>query len=382
MSTDAFDAKMLDLAARLALRGFGRVEPGAMVGAVITRDSRIIGLGHHRRVGGLHAEAEALADCASRGEDARGATVYCTLEPCNGYGRNPPCAPALIRAGISRVVYARRDPNPAKAGGGAALTLAGVMAELSESSVAAVRVGAPFVKRVTTGLPWVIAKWAQTIDGRVATRTGASKWISNEHSRARVHRLRSRVDAIMTGIGTVLADDPLLTPRLARGPAARSPMRVIVDARLDLPPESQLVRTARQTPTVVACDAEVAESEGVRARRERLEAAGVLVRSVPRAAKGQRIDLRRVLAMLASEWNVCNVMVEAGPRLLGSLLEYQLIDQAIVYIAPLVLGDEMAQGAAAGREAESLRQAAIFDLGRVKRLAGDLELTYFRRAER
>src|ERR1041384_1914007 len=189
---------MLDLAGRLARGGAGCVEPNPMVGAVVVRDGVVMGMGHHRRYGGPHAEREALADCRSRGDDPRGATVYVTLEPCCHFGKTPPCTDALIEAGVARVVAARRDPNPASGGGAAVLERAGIGVEFCGNSPSALAVSDPFVKRVTTGLPWVIAKWAQFEDGRMVTRPGEPRWISHEWARRRVHRLRGRVDAIVT----------------------------------------------------------------------------------------------------------------------------------------------------------------------------------------
>lgn len=238
------DARFLSLAGRLALRGQGDVEPNPLVGCVIVRRGVILGMGHHRRFGQAHAEQEALDDCARRGHDAAGATVYCTLEPCACAGRQPACVDALISARVARVVYARSDPTPGKGGGAGRLRGAGITAELSDANPLATGVSAPFIRRATTGLPWVVAKWAQTIDGRVATRSGESQWISGERARARVHRLRARVDAILTGIGTVLGDDPLLTARGVHR-RRRHAARVVADTDLDIPIQCQLVRTAR-----------------------------------------------------------------------------------------------------------------------------------------
>lgn len=370
----ALDARMLHLAARLALRGAGRVEPNPLVGCVLAQGTRVIGMGHHRVYGSFHAEAEAIADARGRGEPTRGATAYVTLEPCAAHGQQPPCTDALIRAGVSRVVFARSDPNPAKAGGAAVLAAAGIPAQLSDASPLATGVGAPFAKRVQTGLPWVIAKWAQTIDGRVATRTGESKWISGETARRRVHRLRARVDAILTGVGTVLADDPMLT---ARGvPIRRRALRVVVDADLDTPPDAQLVRTARAAPTVIACDQEVATAAAFAGRRDAIERAGVRLVGVPASPAGRGLDLRAVLHALAKSHAVCTVLIEAGPGILGSVFECDLADEAVVYVAPLLLGDEMARAAAVGRVAESLSEGRRFSLWRAKPLGGDVELTY------
>jgi diaminohydroxyphosphoribosylaminopyrimidine deaminase/5-amino-6-(5-phosphoribosylamino)uracil reductase len=373
------DRRHLDLAARLALRGLGRVEPNPLVGCFIVRDGRVIGMGHHRRFGGPHAEIDAINDCLRRGQTPRGATVYVTLEPCNGTGRNPPCAGRLIELGVGEVVYACADPNPLKAGGADALRAAGIAARLSDASPAASALAAPFLLRMREGRPWVIAKWAQTIDGRIATRTGESKWISNEASRRRVHRLRARVDAVLTGIGTVIADDPMLT---ARGVVLRrTAARVVVDTDLDLAPETLLARTAREVPTIVACDRDLASSGFTGGARQRLEEAGVIVLGVPPDAGGRGLDLRAMLERLWKERSIATLMVEAGPGLLGSMCDADLIDEAVVYVAPMLLGDEHAKGVAAGRLAESLSQARRFDLIRTRRVGNDVELTYRRRRE-
>lgn len=369
---DQLDKRLLDLAARLALRGEGRVEPNPLVGAVIARGDQILGVGHHMRFGWPHAEAQALHDCARRGHSARGATMYATLEPCNAPGKQPPCVEAIIREGLAEVVYARADPNPAKCGGAAALTAAGIRVRQSHASPLATGLAAPFIKRITTGLPWVIAKWAQTIDGRIATRTGESKWISGERSRARVHRLRGRVDAILTGLGTVLADDPLLTARRDWRPR-RLAMRVVADADLEIPLRAQLVQTAWATPTLIACDQDLLTAGIVAEKREALRAADVRFVGVP--TRGRSIDLHTLLERLA-QLGVATVLVEAGPGLLGSLVDQDLIDEAVVYIAPMILGDDQARAVAVGRVAESLTLAQRFDLWRVKALGGDVELIY------
>jgi diaminohydroxyphosphoribosylaminopyrimidine deaminase/5-amino-6-(5-phosphoribosylamino)uracil reductase len=285
---------LLDLAARAALRAAGDVEPNPMVGAVIVKGDRIIGIGHHRKFGGLHAEREALADCRRRGEDPRGSTIYVTLEPCCHHGKQPPCTDALIEAGITRVIAARRDPNPVSANGAEVLHRAGIICEFTDASPLATRLSDPFIKRITTGLPWVIAKWAQTIDGRIATRTGESRWISGEVSRRRVHHLRARVDCILTGMGTVIADDPLLTAR-GIGRVRRVARRVVIDSDLDIPVIAQLVRTAREFPTTVVCSDQAAAATASGPRREALKAAGVEILPVPLLERG--IDLNAALSL-------------------------------------------------------------------------------------
>ncbi|MGD9789116.1 MAG: bifunctional diaminohydroxyphosphoribosylaminopyrimidine deaminase/5-amino-6-(5-phosphoribosylamino)uracil reductase RibD [Phycisphaerales bacterium] len=371
----AIDKAMLDLAARLALRAQGDVEPNPIVGAVLARDGRVIGMGHHRRFGGFHAEREAIEDCRRRGESPKGATLYCTLEPCAHVGKQPACTTTIIEQGLARVVYARKDPNPVAAGGAAALEAAGVRTELCETSTIAVGINAPFVKRIQTGLPWVIAKWAQTIDGRLATRSGDSKWISSETSRRRVHRLRARVDAIVTGLGTVLADDPQLTARSVTRVRRRA-IRVVCDTDLQIPLGSNLVRTARETPTIVACARELVSSGIARDRVEMLTSEGVRVVGVRESAVGRGLEIEELLATLLRDHGVCNVLVEAGPGLIGSLFERRLVDEAIVFIGPMLLGDEMARSVSAGRAVEQLRGATRLTLWRVKRLGNDMELTY------
>jgi diaminohydroxyphosphoribosylaminopyrimidine deaminase/5-amino-6-(5-phosphoribosylamino)uracil reductase len=381
MDDPRLTAPMLDLAARLALRAAGDVEPNPMVGAVIVKQGRIIGMGHHRRFGGLHAEREALADCARRGEDPAGSTVYCTLEPCVHHGKQPPCCDALIAARVAEVVYARPDPAEVSGGGERVLREAGIIARCSDASRLATRLSDPFVHRVRTGLPWVIAKWAQTIDGRIATRTGESQWISGDASRRRVHRLRSRVDAILTGLGTVSVDDPLLTARGVRR-VRRIARRIVIDRDLDIDEDRRILRTARETPTLIACNKDLLTSGIVEAKRARLESMGVEFVGVPeRLSDAGRLRLDMLLEAVSAGFGVTNLLVEAGPGLLGALFEEDLIREAIVYVAPMLLGDAEAMAAATGRIAERLSQGRRFELCRARRVGDDLELTYRRVTE-
>lgn len=367
------------MAARLALRGQGDVEPNPTVGCVVANQGRVLGVGHHRRWGGPHAEREALADCRRRGNDPGGATCYVTLEPCCHHGKTPPCTDALIEAGIARVVYARRDPGEVSRGGAAVLAAAGILSERRAESGLAVAIGEPFAKRALTGLPWVIAKWAQTIDGRLATRGGDSKWISGEVSRRRVHRLRARVDAILTGLGTVIADDPMLSARGVRR-VRRIATRVVVDSGLDIPLKSNLVTTARDWPTIVLCARELATATITGAKREMLERAGVRVVGAPCVAPGTpgRLDLAATVRMLGQTHGFSTIMLEAGPGLLGAMIEADLVDEAIVYVAPLLLGDEMAKAVVRGRVVDSLTAGKKWRLLRMKRCGEDVELTYRR----
>jgi diaminohydroxyphosphoribosylaminopyrimidine deaminase/5-amino-6-(5-phosphoribosylamino)uracil reductase len=321
----------LDLAARAAMRGAGYVEPNPMVGAVVARDGVVIGVGHHRRFGGLHAEREALADCRRRGEDPRGATAYVTLEPCCHFGKQPPCTDALIEAGVARVVAARRDPNPVSGGGAEVLERAGIEVEFVGESRLALSVSDPFVKRITTGLPWVIAKWAQFEDGRMLARPGEDRWISNEWARRRVHRLRGRVDAIVTGVGTVIADDPMLTVRGVK--ARRTPARVVLDAELRMPLEAAIVRSVREVRTIFVCKNKSAGS----ARAEELRRLGVEVWSTQASRLG--VNLVSVLRKLSERLEAANVLVEAGPTLLRAAFAAGVVDEAVVHVAMRNQGD-------------------------------------------
>lgn len=370
---------MLDLAARLAWRGAGYVEPNPLVGCVIARaDSaerggeRIIGVGHHRVYGGPHAEVDALENAAARGESVRGATVYVTLEPCNAQGKQPACVDALIEAGIGRVVCARRDPHPKGVGGAERLASAGIPVQFTDVSRDAIALSDPFIKRLETGMPWVIAKWAQSIDGRVATRSGESKWISCEASRRRVHRLRARVDAVLTGIGTVLSDDPALTAR-AGWLRRRVALRVVIDPELEIAEDALLVRTLDEAGLLVICS-----DEALTAQRGKVGILGA--KGVEIVALGSQGEVRvdDVLRLLSDRYQVANVLVEAGPGLTGRLFDGGLVDEAHVYVAPMLMGDELAKGAARGRIIESLSQASRFELARVRRIENDVLLTYRR----
>ncbi len=371
---------MLDLAARCALRAAGDVEPNPMVGCVLVRDGRVIGLGHHQRFGGLHAEAQALADCVRRGNTAAGATAYVTLEPCSHFGKQPPCCDALIRAGVSRVVCARSDPNPVSGGGAAKLAAAGVACEFTPASMLAFRLSDPFCRRMTATLPWVIAKWAQTVDGRIATRARESQWISCEASRREVHRLRARVDCILTGIGTVLADDPRLT---ARGVARlrRTARRVVIDPRLETPPDSNLLQTLQLAPLSIATTSRAIGARPEYARE--LVSRGVEVVPLDSVSRGsEEVDLRATLTHLASRHDATNVLVEAGPRLLGRLVDQDLADELRVYVGPMILADEAAAPAAAGRSVAALVDSRRYELVRARPLGPDVRLVYRRAVDR
>lgn len=310
-----------------AARGQGATHPNPAVGAVIVKGGKIIARGWHRKAGTPHAEAVALK---AAGAKAKGATLYSTLEPCDHHGRTPPCTQAILDAGIAQVVYASSDPNPLVDGKGVRrMRRAGVAVTGGVLAVEADELNRPFLKFMRQGLPWVTLKAGATLDGKLATSTGASKWITSGPSREQVHLLRSRVDAIVVGAGTVLADDPLLTARPARG-AGRDPVRVIIDPLLRASPKAQVFTTAAQVRTIVACG-ERAPARKVAA----LDRLGVEVWRV--AADAHGLSLRALLTALAGE-GLLHVLVEGGADTHGRFLTAGLVDEVLLYLAPKLFG--------------------------------------------
>ncbi len=367
-STRAQDLEFLQRAAKIALRGHGGAEPNPLVGClVVSPKAEIIGWGYHRQCGTEHAEVHALRRA---GSDARGATAYITLEPCNHDGRTPPCTRALIEAGVRRVVIARRDPNPIAQGGMEILHEAGIETDLVDGCELAKSITDHFVHRVQTGLPWIIAKWAQTLDGYVATRTGDSQWLSGPASRKMVHRQRGRVDAIITGIGTVRSDDPMLTARDVR--RRRTAQRVVVDPSMSIPLESQLVQSAVEFPTIVACHEHALTGEPN--QRKKLEAAGVVLLGVP--GEGKELCLKSMLQKLSLDFDITTVLTEAGPNLLGRLLQQNLINDAWVFVTPRLFGDSTARSCIEGLSVDKLTEGREMQLLSQRRRGDDCILHY------
>jgi len=317
--------RFMALALDEARRGLGRTSPNPPVGAVVVKDGAVLGAGHHAIAGGPHAEAEALA---AAGDAARGADLYVTLEPCDHLGRTPPCAPAVVRAGIARVFIGATDPNPIVSGRGVRrLRDAGLDVEtgvLGEACEGLIEGWSLFIR---TGRPWVVAKVASTLDGRIATRIGDSRWITGEGARARVHRLRDEVDAVIVGRGTVIADDPALTARI---PGGRDPLRVILDSRLSVPPTAKVFAQESTARTIVACLASADPRRAAALREagaEILECEGV----------DGRISLEPLLRALASR-GVAQVLVEGGAGVFGAFLEAGLVDRLLLHFGPKVFG--------------------------------------------
>jgi diaminohydroxyphosphoribosylaminopyrimidine deaminase/5-amino-6-(5-phosphoribosylamino)uracil reductase len=324
------DQAHLRRALGLAERGRGQVSPNPLVGAVVVRDGEVVGEGFHAELGGLHAERVALVDCRQRGEDPAGATMYVTLEPCAHQGRQPPCVEAVLEAGIGRVVIASEDPSEKAAGRGPGILRdGGVEVDLAAGAEAAAArlLNQPFRKHARTGLPLVTLKMAMSLDGQTATAPGDSPWISGDLSRALVHRWRAESDAIAVGIGTVLADDPLLT---ARHPDARQPIRVVFDSRARLPLDSQLLRTLDQSPVLVVASAD-ADLGRVGALRE----AGAEILLTGAAAPADRIAA--ALADLGRR-QVTSLFLEGGPTLAAAFAAAGQVDESRTFVAPMLLG--------------------------------------------
>jgi diaminohydroxyphosphoribosylaminopyrimidine deaminase/5-amino-6-(5-phosphoribosylamino)uracil reductase len=311
----------------------GRPSPNPHVGALVVKDNRKIAEGHHERAGDEHAEVVALK---AAGEGAAGATLYVSLEPCNHDGRTPPCTDAILASKVARVVVGCGDPNPHVEGGGIPkLRAAGVEVVEGVAETEAKRLIAPWTKHITRGLPYVTLKLALSLDGRIATRSGFSKWVTGPEARALVHALRARHDAVAVGIGTVMSDDPRLTVRDAPGP---SPVRIVFDTKLRLSPHSRLVETAPEVPTWVVCSSDAAASN-----EEALTTRGVEVLRSPSAAEG-RLDAEPALRMLASR-GIVTLMVEGGAELAGSILAARLADELHAFVAPILLGPRGRPGA-------------------------------------
>jgi diaminohydroxyphosphoribosylaminopyrimidine deaminase/5-amino-6-(5-phosphoribosylamino)uracil reductase len=346
----------------LARKGAGRVSPNPLVGALVVRSGAVVGAGYHRYFGGPHAEVYALQQA---GELARGADMYVTLEPCSHTGKTPPCADAIIQAGVGRVFAGMADPNPLVSGRGIKkLRAAGIAVETGILESECRRLNESFLKYITTGLPFVALKSAATLDGRIATRTGDSKWITCPESRRAAHRLRFEADAVMVGSGTVLADDPQLTVRLGRK-AARQPLRVIVDGRLRTPLSSQVVQPGYAAGTMIVTSADRALTPKAR----KLKAAGVRVLACPQ--KSGRIDMRRLLKKLAAG-GIASVLIEGGAELAASALADGVVDKVYVFYAPKILGGRQAVGMIGGTGPSRIAEAvSIVDM-RFRRIRNDI----------
>ena len=378
------DATYMKLALSLAAKGAGRVSPNPMVGAVVVKDGRIIGRGFHRAYGLPHAEVEALRRA---GAAAEGADLYVTLEPCNHQGKTPPCTQAVLDAGVRRVVIATRDPNPRVNGGGAEFLQAqGVQIEVGLLADEARRLNESWFKWVATGLPFVVAKAAASLDGKIATAGGESQWLTGEQSRSLGHQLRHQLDAILVGVGTVIADDPQLTVRLPgrkragqggspdkptedRRPKTedrfKDPIRVVLDSRLRLPLSAKLLHLDSPAPTWIACTP-AAPKEKIQEIRD----LGAEVLMLPGEPSGL-VALKPLLAELGNR-RVQSLLVEGGAETLGTFFDQRLVDKFYFFYAPKILGGKTAPGMLAGAGVKHLGNALQARDLSIKKLGPDL----------
>jgi diaminohydroxyphosphoribosylaminopyrimidine deaminase/5-amino-6-(5-phosphoribosylamino)uracil reductase len=356
-----FQNKMMRRALALARRGVGRTSPNPAVGCVIVRNGEIVGEGWHRKAGTPHAEVHALHQAGAR---ARGADVYVTLEPCSHHGRTPPCAEALVKAGVARVFAGMTDPNPVVSGRGLALLRdAGIVVECGVLEAECHLLNEAFVKHVTSGLPFVILKSAMTLDGKTATATGDSKWITCEESRRYVHTLRSRVDAIMVGVGTVIADDPQLTCRMVRG---QDPHRIVVDSRLRTPPTASLFHLDSQAKTILA----TVESDPVKISMvQRLGAETLICNELE-----GRVDLEDLFRRLGAS-GIQSILLEGGRELVGTALRKDLVDKFLLFYAPKFVAGADGFGLCSGRGVERMGDALTLRNTSVRRFAEDFLVT-------
>jgi diaminohydroxyphosphoribosylaminopyrimidine deaminase/5-amino-6-(5-phosphoribosylamino)uracil reductase len=357
---EALDARMMALALYVGARG--RPSPTPHVGAVLARGEQVLAIGYHDRPGTHHAEIEALSRCRARGHDARGATLYVTLEPCNNaQAAHGACTDALLEAGVGRVVIGCAERISGFTGGAERLAEAGVGLRMGVLREQAEQLVADFHKLAFSGMPYVTLKAAVTLDGRMASQQGDSRWITGELARKHVHRMRDRSDAIMVGVGTVLADDPALTVRHVPG---TSPLRVVLDSGLLTPLEADVVRSAHEVPTLIF-HAPGTERERARALSER----GVTLCEIERGERG--LDLRAVLRALGQR-GVMRVLVEGGPTLHGALLEQGLADYAAVFVAPRILADPAGMPLAVGMPKPRMADAFALHKPKQRRFGDDI----------
>ncbi len=361
MITPDIDEKYMALALELAEKGRGNVEPNPMVGAVLVKDGEIIGKGYHQAFGGAHAEIHAIHE---GGMGCKGATLYVSIEPCAHYGKTAPCADAIIKAEIAKVVIPVIDPNPITSGKGIQkLKESGIEVRLGVMELQAKRLNAPFFKLMQKGSPYVIVKWAMSLDGKIATCSGDSRWITSDESRAYVHKIRGQVDGILVGINTAVRDDPLLTCRLEGG---RNPRRIIVDSNATLPLDSRLLNTIGESEIMVAVN-----SNADQGRIEKLKHLGCKI--IQTQGTDGSVDLKELFRLLG-EMKLTNILVEGGGNIITSMIEGHFADKIIVFIAPVIIGGESAMSPVRGKGADTMCNAVKMNDINIKRFLNDIAI--------
>lgn len=362
------EEQFMKRAIELAKQGAGWTAPNPLVGAVVVKNGRVIGEGYHRKYGELHAERNALAACT---EDPAGATLYVTLEPCCHYGKTPPCTEIIIEKKIAKVVIGSRDPNPKVAGKGARILREhGIEVVEDYMREACDALNPVFFHYITTKTPYVVLKFAMTLDGKIATRTGASKWITGEAARNHVHQLRGRYAGILAGIGTVLADDPMLNCRID---GAHQPLRIILDSHLRIPMGSRLVRSAKEYPLLIVCNESTRDREEGASRIQKLEEAGAKVWNLPE--KNGHPDLNVLMQRLGEE-KIDSVLVEGGGTVNEAALKAHIVHHVYAYIAPKIFGGEDAKTPVEGSGIRLPQECAKQRLAKITVLLNDMLLEY------
>ncbi len=368
----AYDRKYMLRAIELAKKGIGAVNPNPLVGAVIVKDDKILGEGYHRVYGDLHAEREAIKDALDKGNDIIGSEMYVTLEPCSHKGKQPPCTEAIIEAGIKRVYVGSDDPNPLVSGNGIwALREAGVEVITNSLKAECDKLNPVFFHYITQKRPYVIYKYAMTMDGKTATDTGKSRWISNETSRNMVQDFRNEFMAIMVGIGTVLKDDPLLNCRIENG---RNPIRIICDSQLRIPMDSQIVKTAGEIKTYMVAQAE--NEKQLRPKIRELKDMGLGTLLIPSGEKS-RIDLNKLMDQLG-KMHIDSVLLEGGGTLAWSMMEEGLVDEVRTFIAPKIFGGSGKYAPVLGSGVDETEDAPQFNLQEISNIDGDIYARYIK----
>lgn len=362
------EEQFMKRAIELAKQGSGWTAPNPLVGAVVVKNGRVIGEGYHRKYGELHAERNALAACT---EDPAGATLYVTLEPCCHYGKTPPCTEIIIEKKIAKVVIGSRDPNPKVAGKGARILREhGIEVVEDYMREACDALNPVFFHYITTKTPYVVLKFAMTLDGKIATRTGASKWITGEAARNHVHQLRGRYAGILAGIGTVLADDPMLNCRID---GAHQPLRIILDSQLRIPMGSRLVRSAKEYPLLIVCNESTRDREEGTSRIQKLEEAGAKVWTLPE--KNGHPDLNVLMQRLGEE-KIDSVLIEGGGTVNEAALKAHIVHHVYAYIAPKIFGGEDAKTPVEGSGIRLPQECANLRLAKITVLLNDMLLEY------
>ena len=362
------EEQFMKRAIELAKQGVGWTAPNPLVGAVVVKNGRVIGEGYHRKYGELHAERNALAACT---EDPAGATLYVTLEPCCHYGKTPPCTEIIIEKKIAKVVIGSRDPNPKVAGKGARILREhGINVVEDYMREACDALNPVFFHYITTKTPYVVLKFAMTLDGKIATRTGASKWITGEAARNHVHQLRGRYAGILAGIGTVLADDTMLNCRID---GAHQPLRIILDSHLRIPMGSRLVRSAKEYPLLIVCNESTRGREEGTNRIQKLEEAGAKVWTLPE--KNGHPDLNVLMQRLGEE-KIDSVLIEGGGTVNEAVLKAHIVHHVYAYIAPKIFGGEDAKTPVEGSGIRLPQECAKLRLAKITVLLNDMLLEY------